>query len=170
MMVYSNPGGFALNSSGAADLTWSKQYSSSGTIPLVNEYVRYDITITNSADTPIKNQALWVSFASGGGETRVHTALAVPTLEAGSSTAVHLGPFKMREAGEHHLFMGMNSDGDPTLPNEIMLNYEPTEPVDKFIVYEPTHTQIIPVAVSVVAGGAVLSALHFIKRRKTIAK
>ncbi len=170
MIAGSNPEGLALNDSATADLTWSKQYVSSGTMPLVNEYVRYDVTITNNAGVPIENKVLWVSFVSAGSKTQVHTAFAIPALEAGSSTMLNLGPFKMREAGEHYLFIGINGDGIPTLPNEVTLNYEPSDPVDRFMVYEPTGMSVIPIAVSIAAGGAALSALHFSKKRKINAK
>lgn len=170
MMIYSNPEGLALNDSATADLAWSKQYVSSGTMPLVNEYVRYYVTITNRAGLPIENQVLWVSFVSAGSKTQVYTTFAIPTLEAGSSTTLNLGPFKMREAGEHYLFMGIKGDGNPALPNEIMLNYERSDPVDKFMVYEPTESQVIPIAVSIAASGAAVTALHFSKKRKINAK
>jgi len=170
MMLDSNPDGIALNDSASVDLNWSKQHVSSGTMPLVNEYVRYDVTITNRASVPIENQVLWVSFVSAGGKTQVHTAFAVPTVEAGSSTTLNLGPFKMREAGEHYLFMGINSYGNLAFPNEVALNYQPSDPVDKFMVYKPTEMQAIPVAMSIAAGGAALGALHFSKKRKINAK
>lgn len=155
----------ALGSEAAASIKWSKDYSSQGIAPVVNDYVSYELNISNVSDMPIENQSLWVSFVSEGGKTSVQTKFRVDNIDSKEQLLLHLGPFKMRETGEYNLYLGMNRQGDSSLPNEIALNYGQVEPVDSFVVYESTTIQVvIPVAISLVLAG--VSALVFISHRK----
>lgn len=168
LLLFSMPASSAQSEYNAsAEISWSKKYPSSGLAPQVNEYVQYDVSILNIGDTPIENQSLWVAFVSQGGETRVHTKFSVPLIESGEITMLHLGPFKMRGAGAHSLFLGMNSQGNSSFPNEVNIGHEPNTPVDSFIVYDPMLITVIPLAASLaVAGIAILVGLTYFQRRK----
>lgn len=159
---------FAIQNIPSAEITLSKRYSGSEIVSVLNEYIQYDVSIKNTSNVPITNQSLWVSFSSSGGKTDVYTSFHVENLFSGDSRLLHLGPFKMRESGEHSLFLGMNRDGNSSLQNDVSLNYEPTVPVDRFHVSESTAFQwIIPAGfLSIVGGAAILASLIYYRKKK----
>ncbi len=149
------------------EITLSRLHSGSETLPTVNDYVQYDVSIKNTSDIPVTNQSLWVSFTSSGGKTSVSTAFSVQNLLSGESKSLHLGPFKLREAGEHRLNMGMNSQGNSSLPNEISSNYGLNDPVDRFTVFETTNQLLVPIiGSSIIAAAAVLIGISLYRNKK----
>lgn len=147
-----------LADSPAAVLTFSKQYSAERSAPVVNDYVKYDVTILDKSNMPIENQILWVSFMSKDGITSVHTTFQIPRIAPNEEAVLHLGPFKMREAGEHLLFLGINSIGNSSLPNEVSLNYDSTEPIDRVQVSLPGESRGLG-ALALLAGSAAIIAI-----------
>ncbi len=155
----------------SVEIGFTKHFSGFGIVPTLNEYVLYDVNIKNTSNIPITNQSLWVSFTSREGKTNVHTSFSIPGLLEGGKGLLHLGPFKMRETGEHDLFVGINGQGNSSMPNEVSFNYAASRPIDTIIVYDATLIQIVmPVALSLVIGGVTTVAVLFLhyKRKRTI--
>jgi hypothetical protein len=150
-----------------AEVTWSKQYSANFP-PTVNDYVSYEFTLENTGRLPIQDQFMWVDFVSDSGKTGVHTSFAIPDMGSGESSKLHIGPFKLREAGEHRLFIGANKQGDSALLNEVGLNYSLGQPVDVITVYAQTSNTIwLLIGISLAAGtGAGVSVLYHLRRNQ----
>jgi hypothetical protein len=159
---------FAIQSSPSAEIKFLKSYSGSETGPTINKYIQYDVSIKNTSNIPITNQSLWVSFTSEGGKTDVYTSFHVQNLLSGDSKLLHVGPFKMRESGQHSLYLGMNRDGNSSLQNDVSLNYEPNVPVDRFQVSETTTVPwIIPGAFfSIIVGVAILASFVYYRKKR----
>lgn len=153
----------------SANITLSRQYSSHGIEPMVNEYVSYDLSIQNTSDNPLENQSLWVAFVSKGGVTSVQTAYSVPRISPGETAILHLGPFKMRESGEHELHLGMNRLANPSLQNDVLLDHDPTVPADRFEVKEAVTAQGLILTALFSSLGAVTiftSVAYFMNKKK----
>lgn len=158
---------FPLPGNPSAEMILSKHYSGTEVTPMINEYVEYDLSIKNTSDVPIENESLWISFTSTGGRTNVSTSFSVQNLSPGDSKVLHLGPFKLREAGEHSLFMGMNTQAKSSLPNEISISHEPDRPFDTFTVYEPVPIQVtVAGIVSIVLGIGIILGIFYFKKKK----
>jgi hypothetical protein len=146
-----------------AVLTFSKTYDGSLTmfpLPLVHHYVRYDITIKNTGNVPLENQLLWTHFVSTGGRTNDSAVFAIPRLFPEETTVVHLGPLKMLEGGEHSLFLGINPEGKMNVPDYVLTNYSPAEPVDSFMVFDTLQLDLAALGISAVAiGSGILAGL-----------
>ena len=127
----------------SVELSFEKHYSSTGILPRVNDYVSYDFTITNISNEPMENQSLWVTFVSENNVTSVHTRFYLPTIQPNEQALLHLGPFKMREAGQNNLYLGINREGDPSLANDLSLNVIPEMPVDSITVYDQTAVNMV---------------------------
>lgn len=134
-----------------------------GLLPVVGNYVRYEITITNTGSLPITGQKMWADF-SPAGEQEAGAVFAVPEIPPGKSTQMHVGPFKMHAAGEHVLALGMNGQGDRNLPDDVALNI--TGQVDAVTAYSPTVAETLPVGMGLAFAGAGFIAWHFARRKR----
>lgn len=140
---------------------------SSGYLPIAEEYLEYQIKVTNEGSVPIQNQSLWALFTSKGNHTHSFGKYAIVSLNSGQSKTFFLGPYKMREVGEHHLFLGVNKKGDPALPNEALLNFQPVSPVDSFLVFDRSFIQIIPIGlVLLISGAIIIIGVSFYRRKR----
>ena len=146
-----------------AELSLERTVQSAGLLPAAGEYVRYDLVIANSGGSEIAGQKLWVDFspARGEGTSAVFT---VPALPPGKSVQLYLGPFKMHEAGEHFLTLGMNAQGDPGAPDEVSLGI--AGPADSVTAYSPALAATLPVGIGVAAVGAGLVGWSFARRKR----
>jgi hypothetical protein len=146
-----------------AELSLERTVQSAGLLPAAGEYVRYDLVITNSGGSEIAGQKLWVDFAPAQGEG-TSAVFTVPAVPPGKSVQLHLGPFKMHEAGEHFLALGMNAQGDPNAPDEVSL--DTGRPADSVTAYSPALAATLPVGIGVAAAGAGLVGWSFARRKK----
>lgn len=146
-----------------AELSISRTIQSQGLLPAAGDYVRYDVTITNTGSSAIEGQRLWADFApaQGAGSS---ASFAVPAISPGSNVQLHLGPFKMHVAGEHMLRLGVNGQGDPGTPDEVTLNT--AGPADSITAYSPAVSATLPVGMGLIAAGAGFVAWHFARRRR----
>ncbi|GEM_PF-3475812 len=143
----------------------SKRFSS-GYLPVVDEYVEYQIKLTNDESIPIQNQSLWALFTSKDNRTHSSGSYTIVSLNSNDSETFFLGPYKMRETGEHYLFLGMNRKGDPSLPNGILVNFQPNSPVDSFFVYDRSFIQLVPISLAlVILAAAITIGFKFYRNR-----
>jgi hypothetical protein len=157
------------------ELSFTKRYSSLGILPRVNDYVSYDFTIKNISSEPLQNQSLWVTFVSESNVTSVHTKFHLPLVQPNAQTLLHLGPFKMREAGQNSLYLGINRDGDSSLANDVSLNLNLEMPVDSVTVYDQAAINVVIFgSLSVVSGIVVIIVIMVLlplyRRKKDIEK
>jgi hypothetical protein len=163
--------GQILNSSEErAEITVSRSFPSSGLLPASHEYVRYNVVVKNTGSKPITNQSLWVSFVSFGGKTHTSAAYAIPSTKPNEEQTLHLGPFKMHEAGMHSLYLGINSKSNSTLENELDIGKKPGDVFDSFVVYDPITLQVIVIALVVILIGIGILAFAVLSRRKARGK
>lgn len=146
-----------------AGLSLERTVQSAGLLPAAGEYVRYDLVITNTGGSEIVGQKLWVDFAPAQGEG-TSAVFTVPAVPPGKSVQLHLGPFKMHEAREHFLTLGMNAQGDPNAPDEVSLDI--ASPADSVTAYSPVLAATLPVGIGVAAVGAGLVGWSFARRKK----
>jgi hypothetical protein len=146
-----------------AELSISRTVQSQGLLPAVGDYVRYEVTIENTGSLPIEDQKLWVRFAPAQGEGS-SAVFQLPDIAPGTSAQLHLGPFKMHSAGEHLLALGANSEGDPSLPDGIVLNV--SGQADPVTAYSPTVAATLPAGMGLIAAGAGFIVWHFARRRR----
>lgn len=158
---------FAAYDQVVAEIMWSKQYSSQSFLPTVNEYVMYDVTLKNIGDLVLEGQSLAVTFVSEGRKTDLHTSYSIGMLLPGESTVLHLGPFKMRESGEHSLFLGMrNADASEAV---IIANLDGSKAVDSFMVYgSEVPFMLVIGTVSIVSGFGIVAWYFSIGKKKRI--
>lgn len=133
-----------------------------GLLPAAGDYVRYDITITNTGSLPIEGQKLWVDLAPAG-EQGDAAVFSVPQIEPGKSVQIHAGPFKMHAAGEHLLSLGINRQGDRGLPDDLTLDI--TGEADSVTAYSPAVAATLPVGMGLIFAGAGFIAWHFARRK-----
>jgi hypothetical protein len=121
---------------------WAQQeVSVSRQAPLIIEaggYVAYDVTVTNAGDAATPEGVVAARFASAGGKSDSHAKFAVPPLLPGHSKQLHVGPFKVAEAGAHFLHL---DDG---------------KPADSFVAYGRGTGYSILAGVALVGAGAAL--------------
>lgn len=146
-----------------AEVALERTVQYQGLLPVVGDYVRYDITITNTGSLTIEGQKLWVDFAPAG-EQGAGTAFTVPEIAPGASVQIHAGPFKMHTADEHTVALGMNSKGERSLPDEAALNITGQE--DPVTAYTPAVAATLPVGMGLIFAGAGFIAWHFVRRRQ----
>ncbi len=135
----------------------SKRYSS-GYFPVVDEYVEYQIRLT-TADLTLKNQSLLVSFLSESNRTHSLVSYSMPLLGPEDGMVLNLGPFKMKDEGEHRLLLEMKNS-DPSA--DLALVYQP----DSFIVYRKESLNTIFIATMLIAVGAGVTFFSFRNMRK----
>ncbi len=135
-----------------------------GLLPVAGDYVRYDITIENTGTLPIGGQKLWVEFSPEQGEGS-SAVFEMPAIAPGDSAQLHIGPFKMHSAGEHLLTLGVNSQGDPSLPDDVALDI--AGPADSVTAYSPSVATALPAGMGLIAAGAGFIVWHFARRRRT---
>jgi hypothetical protein len=70
----------------------------------------------------------------------------------------------MHSAGEHLLALGANSEGDPSLPDGIVLNV--SGQADPVTAYSPTVAATLPAGMGLIAAGAGFIVWHFARRRR----
>jgi hypothetical protein len=133
-----------------------------GLLPVAGDYVRYEITVTNTGSSAIEGQKLWVDFAPAG-EGGDGAAFAVPEIAPGASAQIHAGPFKMHAAGEHLLALGMNRQGDRALPDDVALDI--TGQVEPVTAYSRALATALPAGTGLVAAGIGFIIWHFVRRR-----
>lgn len=143
----------------------SKHFSS-GYLPAAEEYVEYQIKLTNNGNVAIQNQSLWTLFESQGNHTHDVRSYIITSLNPGESKAFFLGPYKMREIGSHRLFLGVNTKGNPSLPNEVSLGFQPDNPVDSFFVYDTLFVQVLPTGIVLAISTVVIIVFITLYRRK----
>lgn len=141
-----------------------RQVQSSGIVPVVGEYVGYEVTLKNNGSSPIENQFLWVHFFSANGKSDSQAAFSIHSLTLGESRQFHIGPFKMLESGKHCLNIGVNRDGEVGAPNQVSLNYLPNQCVDSLTVYHPWFATFLPAGIGIASAGALFLVWYF-KRR-----
>jgi hypothetical protein len=146
-----------------AELSISHTVQSQNLLPVVGDYVRYDVTIENTGSLPIEGQKLWVRFATAQGEGS-DAVFQISYIAPGASAQLHLGPFKMHSAGEHLLTLGANSEGDPGLPNDVALDV--SGPADSVTAYSPAVAATLPASMGLIAAGAGFIVWHFARRRQ----
>lgn len=150
----------------SADISISRHVQSQGLLPAVGDYVRYEISVTNSGQSAIAGQSLWVRLESEGGRTNSTASFSISSLEPGSKTVIHAGPFKTLEAGEHHLFVGINEDDDPSQEDDVLTNLAAGRPADSFGVYSQALATTIPVGIGIASAGAIILTVVFSRRKR----
>jgi hypothetical protein len=150
----------------SADISVSRHVQSQGLLPATGDYVQYDITITNSGQSAISDQSLWVKLESQGGRTSSQASFSIPALEPGQGAQIHAGPFKTLEDGEHYFYAGINSQGDPEEPDSVSTNLASGAPVDSFAVYSPAFATTLPIGAGLAAAGAAIISIFFFRRKK----
>jgi hypothetical protein len=136
-------------------------------IPLAHQYVSYDITIKNTGSILIENQRLWTHFISEGKRTNDTAVFAIPPLEPGENTTIHLGPLKMLQGGMHYLFMGINSAGRMDIPDGLTVNYSPIHYADSFMVFDTLQLNFATLGIAaVVTGAGILGGLLIYRSKK----
>lgn len=153
---------------GQAELSLERHMQSQELLPAAGDYVRYDVTIKNTGQSAIKGMSLWVKFAPvQGSELGSSAKFEVPLVATGGSAQLHLGPFKLHEAGEHVLYVGINKAGDAQSPDEVALNTKPGVPVDSVTALEPAAAAALPVGIGIAASGVgILAWVFFYVRKK----
>lgn len=107
-------------------------------------YVSYEAIVTNTGDAVADESVLYTRFVSAGGRSYSQAEFTVPSLSAGQSKHLHLGPFKVMQAGEHFLFLGKADNS--------------MNPADSFIAYGSGTGNAILVGTAIAsAGGALLA-------------
>jgi hypothetical protein len=109
-------------------------------------YVSYDVTVTNAGDAARPEGVVEARFASAGGKSDSHAEFRVPALLPGHSKQLHVGPFKVAEAGEHFLHL----DG---------------KPADSFVAYGRGTGYSILAGLALAGAGAALLVVRYIRRR-----
>ena len=113
----------------------------------VGDYVSYEATVAN-AGASAEGETLQVRFVSAGGESDSRAEFTIPSLAPGQTKQLHLGPFKVAEAGEHFLYLGTES----------------AEPTDSFIAYSDGAGNVA-VAGAAVAGAGGALVVWYLKKR-----
>lgn len=149
----------------AAEISVSRHLQSGGFVPVAEEYADYEITMKNNGSVAIDNQSLWVHFFSANGKSNSQGTFAIASLAPGETRQFHIGPFKMRETGEHCLFVGVNREGEVGAPNQVALNYNPARCADSFIVYTPMLVIFLPTGIGIAAAGAIFIVWRFKRER-----
>jgi hypothetical protein len=111
------------------------------------DYVSYEATVTN-AGAPASEGALQVHFVSAGGKSDSRAEFTIPSLAPGQTKQLHLGPFKVVEAGEHFLYLGT----------------ENVEPADSFVAYGAGTGNAAVAGAAVAGAGGALVAWYLKKR------
>ncbi|AIF83502.1 conserved repeat protein [Candidatus Nitrososphaera evergladensis SR1] len=159
---------FAQEESGqAAELSLERQVQSQGLFPAAGDYVRYDVTIRNTGPSAIEGRSLWVDFVPmRGGHEGSSAKFEVPLLAPGASAQLHLGPFKLHDAGEYALYVGINRGGDATSPDDLALNTQPDVPLDSVTALDPITAMALPAGMGIAAAGVALLAWLFYARKR----
>ena len=111
------------------------------------DYVSYEANVTNAGAATWEG-TLKVHFMSAGGKSDSRAEFAIPSLTPGQTKQLHLGPFKVTEAGEHFLYLGT----------------ENVEPADSFVAYG-NGTGNAAVAGAAIAGAGVALVAWYLKKR-----
>lgn len=149
-----------------ADVSISRHIPSRGLLTAVGDYVQYDITLTNSSQSELADQSLWVRLESEGGRTNSQASFSIPALAPGSQVVIHVGPFKILEAGGHFLFLGINRQGSPDAADDVLTNLSPGRPADSFDVYSAALATTVPIGVGIASAGAIILTFFFFRRKR----
>ena len=114
------------------------------------DYVSYEATVAN-AGASAEEETLQVRFVSAGGESDSRAEFTIPSLAPGQTKQLHVGPFKVAEAGEHFLYLGTESA-------------EPAELADSFIAYSDGAGNVA-VAGAAMAGAGGALVVWYLKKR-----
>ena len=114
------------------------------------DYVSYEATVAN-ASASAEEETLQVRFVSAGGESDSRAEFTIPSLAPGQTKQLHVGPFKVAEAGEHFLYLGTESA-------------EPAELADSFIAYSDGAGNVA-VAGAAMAGAGGALVVWYLKKR-----
>lgn len=112
----------------------------------VGSYISYEATVTN-AGAAASEGTMQVHFVSAGGKSDSRAEFAIPSLAPGQSKQLHLGPFKVAEAGEHFLYLDMEGAG----------------PADSFVAYRDGTGNTIVAGATIAGAGVVLVAWYLKK-------
>jgi hypothetical protein len=86
---------------------------------------------------------------SAGGKSDSRAEFVIPSLAPGQVKQLHLGPFKVAEAGEHFLYLGLEGI---------------VEPADSFVAYRDGTGNTIVAGAAIAGAGVVLVAWYLKKR------
>lgn len=150
----------------SADVLVSRHVQLQGLLPATGDYVRYDVTVTNSGQSAITGESLWVKLESEGGRTDSQASFSIPDLSPGQSAQIHAGPFKTLEAGEHSLYLGINTLGSPDQADDVPINLASGAPADSFTIYSPALATALPIGAGLAAAGAALLSIFFFRRKR----
>lgn len=150
----------------SADISVSRHIQSQGLLPSAGDYVQYEVTVTNSGQSAISGQSLWVKLVSEGGRTNSQASFSIQSLEPGQSAQIHAGPFKTLEDGGHFFYIGINSQGSPEEPDSVTTNLAPGAPADSFAVYSPAFATTLPIGAGLAAAGAAIISIIFFRRKR----
>lgn len=165
MMVLSLAGSWAqAEQDMSAELEVSRRLQSVGLVPVVGEYVSYDVMIKNTGGSTIEHQLLWVHFVSDNGKTDSKATFSIPQLAPDASAELRIGPFKMLASGNHCLYLGANRDGDMEAPNQVTLNYLPDKCADSITSYAPVVATWLPAGAGLVLAGVALLGWYLVRR------
>lgn len=148
----------------AAELQISRELQSDNLVPVVGDYVSYEVTMKNIGGSTIEGQRLWTHFVSANGKTDSKATFSIPPIEPDSDTTLHIGPFKMLESGDHCLYLGANNDGDLEMPNHVALNYLPNQCTDSITSYTSAFATLFPVGAVLALAGTVFLGWYIKKR------
>lgn len=150
----------------SAVVSVERHVQSQGLFPAAGDYVQYDVTVTNSGQSEIAGQSLWVRLESEGGRTDSQASFSIPALAPGQSVQIYAGPFKTHEAGRHSLYLGINGLGSPEQDNEVALSVPLSVPADSFAVYSPAFAVALPVGAGLAAAGAAILVVFLFRRKR----
>lgn len=114
------------------------------------DYVSYEATVTNAGGAAPGEGTLQAHFVSAGGKSDSQAEFAVPPLAPGQSKHLHLGPFKVAQAGDHFLYLG--TDG--------------AELADSFVAYGDGTGNAAVAGVAIASAGGALVAWYLRNRTR----
>lgn len=165
-LLVATAAGDAFAQATSAELDVVRHVQSSGLLPATGEYVTYDVTVRNTGGIPIEGQKLWARFASASGITDSYASFSIAYIAPGESRQFHLGPFKMPESGNYHLYLGINGEGRPDVPDSVALSPMPGQSVDTIAAYHPAVVTLLPVGAATAAAGAALAAWRLARKSR----
>lgn len=128
-------------------------------------YVSYEATVTNLGDASTGEGKLQAHFVSAaGGKSDSQAEFAVPPLAPGQSKQLHLGPFKVVQAGEHLLYVGMDNDDDDD--GDGSSGGGADELADSFVAYADGTGNAAVAGAAIAGAGGVLVAWYLKKKAK----
>lgn len=153
----------------AVELGLNRRFAPGSLLPTQGQYVQYDMGMKNPSEAPIENQTLWVEFFSENRRSESFAKFQM-NLAPGEETTLHIGPFHMLESGEHYLYAGINRNGNPDEPDEVVLKSHGGQEgrlLDSFSAYGSWLVSVLPYGIGALAIGIALIAVSqlYLKRR-----